>query len=332
MFNTGSIFKRKKSQSQDYAYQYNQYTYNPTLNYTESMYYHPTQDMMQYQYYYQYYDYSGRACTGIDYLDHLLHGGFRRGEVYLIAGEAGMGKTIFAIQFLKAGADRDEIGMYITVDEPSEDVKKGVKEAVGWDLDTYESSGRLVLTDFRTHFRIYSREEKVIIDPRDLAKLIIENVKKYNVRRLVIDPIAPLLITSHQDILWVREYMRELIFQLKRLKEVTTIITSEIPTGEEKISRFGVEEYLASGVITLSLTEIEGKIFRIMFIRKMRWTPIRPVKLVFDIQTQRGIVIIDKLENFVKKLKHGVDVYEQQYPEYQYYYPYQQYQYYYHQY
>ncbi len=251
--------------------------------------------------YYQYYE--ERTPTGIWYIDQLLGGGFKRGEIYLIAGEAGQGKTIFSLQFLKTGAELyDEPGLYITVDEPSEDVKRGVKSSLGWDLDVFEEQQKLVFVDLRTHFKAYSQSEKVVADPREIAKVITDNVKKFGIRRLVVDPIAPLLITSHTDVLWVREYMRELVFQLRKLKDVTTVMTSEIPTGENKISRFGVEEYLASGVIKLELQEYRGFVFRVMFIRKMRWTAVRPQKLVFEIYPQYGIYVIDRLENFMKSI------------------------------
>ncbi|BDR93152.1 circadian clock protein KaiC [Vulcanisaeta souniana JCM 11219] len=272
---------------------YYQYPYNTqTMQYPQE----------QYPYYYYYYE--DKAITGINYLDtYILGGGFKKGEVYLIAGEAGTGKTIFSLTFLKTGADLEEVGMYVTVDEPSEDVKKGVRDALGWDLDSYERSGKLIMADFRTYFRIYARDEKITLDPRDLAKMIIEQVKKYDVKRLVIDPIAPLIIMSHQDVIWIREYLRELVFQLKRMKDVTTIMTSEIPTGEEnKLSRFGVEEYLASGVIMLSLREVSllnndfGCLARVMFIRKMRWMPIRPIKLIYEIGPS-GIYVIGPLND-----------------------------------
>ena len=320
-----SSFSRKNSENQQEVYQ------TQTYPYTQQYYNYYTE---QYQQYYNYVTYfEDRAPLGIPYLDtYILKGGLRRGEVYLVAGEAGMGKTIFSLKFLKTGADYGEVGIYVTVDEPSEDVKVGVKQAVGWDLESYEMNGKLYILDLRTHFKIYAREGKVpIIDPRDLAKLIIDNVKKYGAKRLVIDPIAPLIITSHQDILWIREYMRELVFQLKKLKDVTTIITSEIPTGENKISRFGVEEYLAGGVIVLSLEEYNNQLYRIMFIRKMRWMPVRPIKLVFDIVPYEGIIVYGTLDQVLRQQQYysqySYPYVIQHYPPYPSYEYYQQYYY-----
>ncbi|WP_084019772.1 ATPase domain-containing protein [Vulcanisaeta thermophila] len=311
--NNGREFINRYSEDSDNYYN-NYYNYNTTqsIDYYQNQYYttqyyqypYTTQTIPYPQDYSLYYYSEDKAPTGIYNLDQYLGGGFKRGEVYLIAGEAGTGKTIFSLTFLKTGADAGEVGMYVSVDEPSEDVKRGVRYALGWDLDSYEQEGKLIMADFRTYFRIYTKEEKLTVDPRDLAKMIIEQVRSKGVKRLVIDPIAPLIIMSHQDVIWIREYLRELVFQLKKLKDVTTVMTSEIPTGEEnKLSRFGVEEYLASGVIMLSLRELNtqdggsGCLARIMFIRKMRWMPIRPIKLIYDIKEPYGIIIHGPLNN-----------------------------------
>lgn len=76
-------------------------------------------------------------------------------------------------------------------------------------------------------------------------------------------------------------------------------MTSEIPTGSKKLSRFGVEEFLASGIIVLGMEEFKGEILRIVYVRKARWAPAKPVKLVFDIEPGRGIVIKGLLKDFV---------------------------------
>ncbi len=290
-------------------YHHNYYAYDSEHYGLTSYEQQPPPQEVERPYYVQHYSqhvvqYDTRAPTGIQGLDEWLGGGLRRGETYLIAGETGTGKTIFGIQFLKHGSDLGETGIYITIDEPSDDVKRGVRESLGWDLEAYELSGRLVILDFRTYFRVYDKEGSISLDPRDLAKTIAEYVGKYNAKRLVIDPIAPLVITSHRDVLWIREYLRELIFQLKKIKDITTIMTSEIPTGEtNKMSRFGVEEYLAGGVIKLSLEEHGGKLHRVMFIRKMRWMPLEPLKLVFEIHTYHGIVVKGLFNDYVKRSK-----------------------------
>jgi circadian clock protein KaiC len=121
---------------------------------------------------------------------------------------------------------------------------------------------------------------------------ILNHVKKVKAKRLVIDPIAPLIYGgSQEDVLYVREFLRELVFAIERIGTVTTVMTSEVPTGSRLLSRFGVEEFLASGILVLGLEEIEGNVVRVLYVRKARWAPAKPVKFVFDIEPGRGIVI-----------------------------------------
>ena len=64
--------------------------------------------------------------TGIPGADKILgEKGIPRGHSILIAGGPGSGKTTFAIKFLYKGAtEYNEPGIYISLDEDPEDVKK----------------------------------------------------------------------------------------------------------------------------------------------------------------------------------------------------------------
>ncbi len=46
-----------------------------------------------------------RVKTGIQGLDNLIQGGIPKGNVILLTGPAGSGKTIFALQFIVKGAE-----------------------------------------------------------------------------------------------------------------------------------------------------------------------------------------------------------------------------------
>ena len=239
------------------------------------------------------------AKTGIELLDKLLGGGFLRGKTYLVAGETGCGKTIFSLQFLVYGALNGEPGVYLAIDEPTEHLLRGIKR-LGWDVTELIEDGKLLFLDMRTHFsKIYMKEERKKIEPRFIIESIINNIRKIKAKRLVIDPVAPLMYGGSTDVLYAREFLREMVFSLEKLRTVTTIMTSEIPSGSNKLSRFGVEEFLASGIIVLSLNEIRGRILRVMYIRKARWAPVHPCKYVFEIVPGKGIVLKGPLENYV---------------------------------
>ncbi|MEZ0345082.1 MAG: ATPase domain-containing protein [Infirmifilum sp.] len=244
------------------------------------------------------------APTGVPGLDDILAGGFLRGKTYLVAGEAGCGKTIFSIQFLIHGALHGEPGLYIAIDEPTNQLLRGLR-LFGWDLGDLIASRRLMFLDMRTHFsKIYLRDERKHIEPRYIIEQILNAAKKQGAKRLVIDPIAPLVYGGkEEDVLYAREFLREMVFAIEKTGELTTIMTSEIPTGSTKLSRFGVEEFLASGIIVLGIEEIYGNVERIMYIRKARWAPVKPSKYIFDIVSGKGIVIREPLSDYLKRLR-----------------------------
>jgi predicted ATP-dependent serine protease len=54
------------------------------------------------------------ASTGIAGLDDIMAGGFAHRRLYLVEGVPGSGKTTLALQYLIAGASRDESVLYVT--------------------------------------------------------------------------------------------------------------------------------------------------------------------------------------------------------------------------
>src|SRR3954449_386017 len=75
-----------------------------------------------------------KALTGVEGLDDILAGGFRRGRLYLIEGSPGTGKTTIATQFLLAGAAAGEKTLYITLSETEDELREG-SASHGWVLD-----------------------------------------------------------------------------------------------------------------------------------------------------------------------------------------------------
>jgi len=74
-----------------------------------------------------------RLSTGIQGLDEILLGGLLPGQVYMVRGHPGAGKTTLAMQFLLAGEKRGESTLFVTLSE-SEKELRGNAEAHGWDL------------------------------------------------------------------------------------------------------------------------------------------------------------------------------------------------------
>src|SRR4051812_3608839 len=89
-----------------------------------------------------------KARTGIAGLDDITSGGLPRGRTTLVAGAAGSGKSMFAVEFLVRGArDFDEPGVLITFEESADKVTANVT-SLGFDLDALVREGKLVVQGF----------------------------------------------------------------------------------------------------------------------------------------------------------------------------------------
>ncbi len=231
-----------------------------------------------------------KVKTGIEGLDELIGGGFPKGRVYLVAGETGTGKTTFTIQYLVYGISQGENGVYVTIDERPEHV---VEDALtlGWDLEKLIDENKLLIVELTPLFSDIRR-----VDPIKVAENLKMHVAEVGAKRLSLDPIAPLVARSEEPLtgleaqMYVRNYLRRFFHALEEL-DVTTLGTSEIPTGTKKLSRYGVEEFLASGIIVLRLQQTEAGFRRELYVRKMRGVNHSMEVYPFIIQAGRGIVI-----------------------------------------
>jgi len=227
-----------------------------------------------------------RISTGVPLLDRILGGGFLKGKTYLITGETGVGKTILSLQFLLDGLNKGERVAYVSLDERVGSVLDGVL-SLGWDLWSYYRSGLL----YPFEIRIYSED---LGKYRKDSKAYIDNILKMTsggrISRIVLDPISAMAFGAGDEFA-IREYIREIITFLEEKIGATTVLTCDIPTGSNKLSRFGYEEFLSSGVIVMGLTRIGGRVIRTIYVRKMRWSPADSTIYTFEISRNQGIAI-----------------------------------------
>jgi KaiC/GvpD/RAD55 family RecA-like ATPase len=199
-----------------------------------------------------------RVPTGIPGLDPLIEGGYLDNSVNLITGETGTGKTIFCAQFLWAGLQKGETGVYITLEENPEDIKSD-SMMFGWDFGSFEKKGLCRI--------IYHDPAQV----NNLGSVIIDEIKHLKARRLVIDSTS-LIGLNIQDPSQIRKLLLSIVNIIKRTGCVALLV-SEIPEEMKALSRFGVEEFVVDGIIILNYLEYaSGELNRSLIIRKMRRT------------------------------------------------------------
>jgi len=232
---------------------------------------------------------SNRVPTGIAGLDSLIQGGFPLGSVNLVAGPAGSGKSLLALQFAYQGASAfDEPSAFLALEETRDSVER-VAALFGMDLKRMEASGKFVLVDLGA-IRAGSPREQLTVGLRELEDFLRSCIASTNVRRVVVDSISAvgLRYRSLQE-------LREEMFAFTRFlrdSKVTSLLVTESPEGG-RLTRFGVEQFLADSFLHLALDEVKGELRRTLTVRKMRLTRHDTGRHPVHITTE-GIVVAEE--------------------------------------
>lgn len=201
---------------------------------------------------------NGRVPTGINGLDRVIGGGFFRGDVILVAGGTGSGKTILSSAFIYNGATLyKENGVYATFEEDAKTLKRNMVR-VGFDLEKLEREGAVKVVDL-----LSLKSEGLSSN----IEYIVESLNEINGKRLVIDSLTAFLSACEERF----EYrtLMHLIYRMLKTRGYTTIMTCSVPTGATTLG-LGIEEFIADSVIILeSLVDDSGLKTRFL-IRKMR--------------------------------------------------------------
>ncbi len=215
-----------------------------------------------------------RIKTNIPGFDELVEGGLPEGRSFLVSGGTGTGKTIFATQFLVNGVKLGEPGVYLTLDERPELIREDMQR-FGWNLRKMEDDGLLKIVDGTMAKLGMPSDEEFSLPATgfDLDKLLLElmrAIKKIKAKRVVLDSI-PALGLNFESEHEVRKAVLKIVYLLSRAG-VTTVFTTEINEDSKQLGKYGVEEFVADGVIVLHYMGIGTQSNRTLHIRKMRAT------------------------------------------------------------
>jgi len=236
----------------------------------------------------------GVCETGIEELDVQMGGGFPVGSTILIVGSSGSGKTTLCMQFLVNGAKKGEKGVFFTVTEPLFKLMSNLEKFEFFDRSLVDD-GTITIIDLRIIFeRLGLDTEKYTVEDTNALLGVIKDIaKELNVKRLVIDSITALCYRLQS-----KEMIRDFIFKLGTFlaaKECTTFLTSEIPPKTFIFSQYGIEEFIADGIIFLGEVERGGDLIRTLQIVKMRGVDHSRIKYAMSI-TSRGIELAPLLK------------------------------------
>jgi len=211
----------------------------------------------------------------------VLEGGLPEKHVILLTGGPGCGKTIFGLQFAARGArDYGDKALFVSFEQPEEEL---VEQSLqfGWGMEELEEKGLLKILSFAGTSMHVAR----------IWETVEREIAAFKPKRIVLDSLASL--TVHLDLMTSVEILeligveskeaglmptgdavtrRTLLELFKRLKSfrLTSLVITELPENGVGLSRDGISEFLADGVIVLRYSPEQEDAFSTLQVRKMR--------------------------------------------------------------
>ena len=146
-----------------------------------------------------------RSGTGIPGLDDILGGGLTPDRLYLVEGTPGTGKTTLSLQFLLAGAERGEVGLYVTLSETAAELRDAAASH-GWSLDAihvFELVGDAGLDP---------ESEQTVLHPSEVelgetTREVMRQVEDLKPARLVFDSLSEMRLLAQNPLRYRRQIL-----------------------------------------------------------------------------------------------------------------------------
>jgi circadian clock protein KaiC len=167
-----------------------------------------------------------KAQFGVAGLDDVLLGGLTRRRLYLIEGVPGSGKTTLGLQFLLAGANAGEKGLYITLSETEQELRE-TAVSHDWDIPDNIDIFELVppeslLDETQQQSLLYSSD----LELGETTNRIFEAMERSKASRVVLDSLSEIRLLAQNSLRYRRQ-----ILALKRYfaqRDVTVLLLDDL--------------------------------------------------------------------------------------------------------
>lgn len=237
-----------------------------------------------------------RVKLGIAGLDKALNGGIPDGNMVIITGGPGTGKSTFCLQFLMYGTQSGERGVYISTEQSEPELIKQAN-CFGWDLGGLIKKNMIKIIffditggdNFMKRLDVLLKEfmpKRIVVDSMSTLAdaMIVGGMAEHEAFSMIqiAETVSPIPRTEQ---LITKQILYGFLGKLRTYK-VTTLLTSEF--DDTTFSGQKVSEFVCDGVITLRLIPVGDIVNRICTIIKMRYTAVDGSIKQYDI-TSSGI-------------------------------------------
>lgn len=201
--------------------------------------------------------------TGIPGLDEVLEGGLQPHRLYLVDGEPGAGKTTLAIQFLLAGRDAGERGLFVTLSETADELRM-VAESHGWSLEGIQIFELTAAPEEETE-DAYTLFHPAEIELQQTVGAVLDAVERYQPARVVFDSLSEMRLLARDPL-----RLRRQILALKQFfsGRACTVLVLDDRTGPEGDLQL---HSIAHGVVALEQLAMDyGAERRRLHVKKLR--------------------------------------------------------------
>ena len=207
--------------------------------------------------------------TGVYGLDGILLGGLLKGNIVLVEGTAGTGKTLLGIEFIYRGiTEQDEPGIIVVFESTPQKLLRDAT-SFGWNLDELQQQNKLKI--------IFTSPQVLYQELRSPDSLLLETANQLGAHRIFIDGISLLRTVppvngvngnGNADASY-RELLQQLIEGLHR-ENLTAMLSHEVLDHDAQASTLEVAEFLADTVIVLRQEDRQRGVHRNLQIKKSR--------------------------------------------------------------
>ncbi|HEX5004983.1 MAG TPA: ATPase domain-containing protein, partial [Gemmatimonadales bacterium] len=225
--------------------------------------------------------------TGVAGLDDILCGGIPRGNVILLEGSIGTGKTTMGVEFVYRGASQfDEPGV-IVVFEVSPD--KIMRDALrlGWDLRRLEEQGRLKI--------VFTTRDVLRQELQQADSVLLEEAAAIGARRIFIDGVARLVGANGNGNGDSRSGFHVLTEGLQR-ERLTAVLAVEASALNSGLTSALPEESIADTVLRLRMEDAQRAISRSLEIVKSRGQDFQMGRHTFRILDGQGVRVYRRVQ------------------------------------